>query len=58
MEYITYNSTVEASGKKRWLYPLLRKGAFYRYQSMVSYVLLVFLFAAPFIKLNGHQFMI
>src|SRR6476469_124744 len=57
MEDITYHSTVEVSGKRRWLYPLLRKGAFYKYRSIVSYVLLVFLFAAPFAKLNGHQFM-
>ncbi|OAQ39325.1 cytochrome c oxidase accessory protein CcoG [Pedobacter psychrophilus] len=57
MEEITYHSTVEASGKRRWLYPLLRKGAFYKYRSIVSYVLLVFLFAAPFIKFKGHQFM-
>jgi cytochrome c oxidase accessory protein FixG len=58
MEDITYHSTVEASGKRRWLYPLLRKGAFYKYRSYVSYVLLVFLFAAPHIKINGHQFML
>jgi cytochrome c oxidase accessory protein FixG len=57
MEEITYHSTVEASGKRRWLYPLLRKGTFYKYRSRVSYVLLFFLFAAPFAKLNGHQFM-
>ncbi|TKB99126.1 cytochrome c oxidase accessory protein CcoG [Pedobacter cryophilus] len=58
MEDITYHSTVEASGKRRWLYPLLRKGAFYKYRSYVSYFLLIFLFAAPHIKINGHQFML
>jgi cytochrome c oxidase accessory protein FixG len=58
LEDITYHSTVEASGKRRWLYPLLRKGAFYKYRSFVSYFLLIFLFAAPHIKINGHQFML
>ena len=58
MEDITYHSTVEASGKRRWLYPLLRKGAFYKYRSYLSYFLLIFLFAAPHIKINGHQFML
>ncbi|MEO5911225.1 MAG: cytochrome c oxidase accessory protein CcoG [Pelobium sp.] len=58
MEDITYHSSVEADGKRRWLYPLLRKGAFYKYRSIVSYVLLVFLFASPYLKVNGHQFML
>ena len=58
MEDITYHSTEEASGKRRWLYPLLRKGAFYKYRSYLSYFLLIFLFAAPHIKINGHQFML
>jgi cytochrome c oxidase accessory protein FixG len=58
MEEVTYHSTVEANGKRRWLYPLLRKGAFYKYRSYVSYFLLIFLFAAPHIKINGHQFML
>ncbi|MDA9555448.1 cytochrome c oxidase accessory protein CcoG [Pelobium sp.] len=55
---IDYHSTVEASGKRRWLYPLLRKGIFYQYRSITSYVLLLFLFAAPFVKINGHQFIL
>ncbi len=58
MEDITYHSSVEADGKRRWLYPLLRKGAFYKYRSVVSYILLVFLFASPYLKVNGHQFML
>lgn len=58
MEDITYHSTVEASGKRRWLYPLLKKGVFYKYRNIVSTFLLVFLFAAPFVKVNGHQFIL
>jgi len=58
LEDITYHSTVEASGKRRWLYPLLRKGALYKYRNIVSYVLLLFLFSAPYLKINGHQFIL
>lgn len=58
MDEITYHSTVTANGKRRWLYPLLRKGTLYQYRSIFSYVLLLFLFSAPFVKVNNHQFML
>lgn len=57
MEDISYHSTVTADGKRRWLYPLIRKGQLYRLRTWLSYVLLLFLFSAPFVKVNGHQFM-
>ncbi|MFD1629731.1 cytochrome c oxidase accessory protein CcoG [Pseudopedobacter beijingensis] len=58
MEEIQFHSTVEASGKRRWLYPLVRKDKFYRYRSILGYTLLAFLFAAPLIRVNGHQFLL
>jgi cytochrome c oxidase accessory protein FixG len=49
-------STVTDDGKKRkWLYPRIIKGKLYRYRSVVSYLFLILLFAAPFIRVNGEQ---
>ena len=58
MEQPDYHSTVQATGKRRWLYPLVRKDAWYKYRNILSYFLLAFLFSAPFIKINGHQFIL
>lgn len=43
------------SNKRVWIYPKLIKGNLYRYRSVVSYVLLVALFSAPFLRINGEQ---
>lgn len=44
-----------ASNKRVWIYPKLIKGKLYRYRNLVSYVLLITLFATPFIRINGEQ---
>ncbi|MBC7653865.1 MAG: cytochrome c oxidase accessory protein CcoG [Oligoflexus sp.] len=53
-----YNKITDDKGNRKWLYPLIRIGQWYRYRSVVSYILLLFLFAAPFVKINGNQFML
>lgn len=40
---------------RKWIYPRIIKGTFYKYRSAVSYFFLALLFAAPFLKLNGEQ---
>jgi cytochrome c oxidase accessory protein FixG len=49
------NTEETGSGKRRWIYPKLIKGKLYQYRSLVSYLLLIPLFLAPFIKVNGEQ---
>ncbi|MEM8998955.1 MAG: cytochrome c oxidase accessory protein CcoG [Bacteroidota bacterium] len=49
--------TVTAEGKRAWVYPKKPSGRFYEYRKYVSYGLLLFLLASPFIKINGHQFL-
>ena len=44
-----------ASNKRVWIYPKLIKGKLYHYRNLVSYVLLITLFATPFIRINGEQ---
>lgn len=49
-------STVNEDGKKRkWLYPKLIRGELYRFRNIFACFLLIFLFSAPFVKLNGEQ---
>lgn len=49
--------TLNEEGKRAWVYPKKPDGKWYEYRKYVSYVLLAFLFSAPFIKINGNQFL-
>lgn len=51
-------ATVDAGGKRLWIYPKKPKGPFYAYRKWVSYVLLLFLFGMPFVKVNGDPFLL
>ena len=51
-------ATVTEEGKRAWIYPKKPSGRYYEYRKWVSYVLLAFLFSAPFIKVNGNQFLL
>ncbi|MEX0312729.1 MAG: cytochrome c oxidase accessory protein CcoG [Allomuricauda sp.] len=50
--------TINEEGKRAWIYPKKPSGKFFKYRKYVSYALLLFLFASPFIKINGHQFLL
>jgi len=49
--------TLTKEGKRSWVYPKKPSGPLYEYRKYVSYLLLIFLTAAPFIKINGNQFL-
>jgi len=49
--------TLNTEGKRAWVFPKKPDGKWYDYRKYVSYVLLVFLFAAPFVKIGGNQFL-
>ncbi len=49
-------STVDKDGKRIWVYPKKPKGRFYNYRKLVSYVLLIILFALPWITWKGQPF--
>ncbi len=51
-------STVNEKGKRVWIYPKRQKGKFYTARTILSVFLLIFLFGAPFIKTNGHPFIL
>jgi len=50
--------TIDESGKRKFIFPKKPKGKFYNYRTMVGWVLLAFMFAAPFVKINGNQFLL
>lgn len=50
--------TIDSEGKRAWVFPKQPKGKLYNYRSYVSYALLLFLLSAPFIKINGNQFLL
>lgn len=50
--------TIDKEGKRQWVFPKKPKGPLYEKRKIVSYVLLAFLLSAPFIKINGNQFLL
>lgn len=51
-------SSVDDSGNRVFFYPKKPKGRYYNWRKWLSYLLLFLLFAGPFMKLNGHPFML
>lgn len=50
-------STLDETGKRRWIFPKKPEGPYYEKRKWVSYFLLALLIAFPFLKVKGHQFM-
>ncbi|SNR33304.1 cytochrome c oxidase accessory protein CcoG [Lutibacter flavus] len=51
-------ATIDKSGKRNFIFPKKPKGKFYNYRTLVSWILLIILIAAPFIKIKGNQFLL
>ena len=49
---------VSVEGKRKWLYPKAPKGRFHTARLIVSWILLAVLFGIPFLRMNGHPFML
>ena len=49
--------TINEEGKRAWVFPKKPSGKFWKYRTYVSYFLLAFLILAPFIRINGNQFL-
>lgn len=57
-EYRNQLATVTDEGKRKWVYPKKPSGKFYNARTILSFFLLAFLIIVPFIKVNGHQFLL
>jgi cytochrome c oxidase accessory protein FixG len=53
-EFRDHISTVNEKGKRIWVFPKKPKGKFFNRRQLVSYSLLLFLFAAPHIRFRGE----
>ncbi len=51
-------SIVNKEGKRKWIYSKKPKGRYYNARTIISIFLLAFLFGMPFIKVDGHPFML
>ncbi|SEK32258.1 cytochrome c oxidase accessory protein FixG [Maribacter orientalis] len=49
--------TIKEDGKRAWVFPKKPSGKLYEYRKYVSYILLTFLIASPFVKINSNQFL-
>jgi cytochrome c oxidase accessory protein FixG len=49
--------TIGEDGKRKILYPKKTKGRYMKWRSLVAYGLLVFLFIAPWLKIDGQPFL-
>lgn len=47
-------STVDEQGKRVWVYPKKPSGPYYKWRTWLSYILLVLLFAGPFLRIGGQ----
>ncbi|MEY2701602.1 MAG: putative cytochrome cbb3 oxidase maturation protein CcoG, partial [Bacteroidota bacterium] len=51
-------ATIDKEGKRNFIFPKKPVGKFYNRRKIVSYFLLFFLIASPFVKINGNQFLL
>lgn len=51
-------TTIDEKGHRQWIYPTKPKGKLYNSRAIVSVFLLVFLFGAPFVRLNGQPLLL
>ena len=50
-------ATISKEGKRAWIYPKKPSGPLYKKRTVVSIILLTLLFSGPFMRWNGHPFM-
>ncbi len=51
-------ATVDEDGHRIWIFPKRVKGVFYKYRTYLSWFFLALLFSGPFMRVNGHPFML
>jgi cytochrome c oxidase accessory protein FixG len=51
-------STIAADGKRAWIYPKKPRGKLFNARTWVSYGFLLIFFIMPWIKIDGHPFML
>ena len=57
-QYRNELASIAKDGKRKWIYARQPDGRFYRRRTILSVILLAFLFGSPFIHINGQPFML
>ncbi|MBL8035360.1 MAG: 4Fe-4S binding protein, partial [Leptospiraceae bacterium] len=57
-EYRDHINTINAQGKRAWVYAKKPKGRFFQWRSLVSYVLLGLMFAGPYVRIHGQPLLL
>ena len=57
-EYRNEIATVDSKGKRIWVFPKKPKGKYHTLRIIVAFILLGLLFSGPFIKIDGHPFLL
>lgn len=55
---LTEQSQTTEKGKRKWMYPVIRKGKFYNYRNWLSYAYLILFFTGPFLRINGQPLLL
>lgn len=51
-------ASIRPDGRRKWIYAREPRGRYTRMRTILSVVLVAFLMLAPYVKVNGHQFML
>jgi len=57
-EFRDHINTVNAQGKRSWIYAKKPKGKFYSWRTLVSYALLFLMFAGPYVRIHGQPMLL
>ncbi len=57
-EYRDHIGTINAQGKRAWVYAKKPKGRFHNWRSLVSYVLLALMFAGPHVRIHEQPLLL
>ena len=53
-DYRDHLATADKEGRRRWLYPKKPSGKWYRWRTWFSWVLIITMFAGPWVRINGN----
>jgi cytochrome c oxidase accessory protein FixG len=57
-EYRDHINTINAQGKRAWVFAKKPKGKLYQWRNLVSYVLLALMFAGPYVRMHGQPLLL
>jgi len=57
-EYRDHIGTINAEGKRAWVYAKKPKGRFYNWRNLLSYLLLGLMFAGPHVRIQGQPLLL